>query len=166
MGFQQTKGPSGDAKVLLQDAGRKKKKNINGYNSGRYKEGWIEFEDKRIAKSVAKVLNLQEIAQKKGGAWAGQFWTLKYLSKFHWDNLHEQLEHERQLRKKKIREDHRAAKEEQSIYLKSIAEAKKSRSIAKRRGTDTGTETKKTEMKIKQRKLAADYIPESNKTSN
>ena len=72
--YSQNNGPSGDAKDLLE--GKKKKK--SGYNSGRFKEGWIEFESKTVAKNIAESKNMAEIAEKKHGAWSGQFWSLKY----------------------------------------------------------------------------------------
>ena len=72
--YSQNSGPSGDAKDLLE--GKKKKK--SGYNSGRFKEGWIEFESKTVAKNIAESKNMAEIAEKKHGAWSGQFWSLKY----------------------------------------------------------------------------------------
>merc|ERR1711976_852950 len=151
-----SKGPSGDAKTLLESKGSKKKQ--AGYNSGRFKEGWVEFESKTVAKQVASALNMQEIAEKKHGAWSGQFWSLKYLSKFKWDNLHEQLEHERQVRKKVIREEFRKAKDEQNEYLKSVAASKKAKSIAKRRNIDLLEEpTIPTSKGPKQRKTAAEY---------
>ena len=58
------------------------KKKRNTYNTGRYKEGWVEFENKRKAKKIARILNMSEIATKKNGAWKGQFWSMKYLHKF------------------------------------------------------------------------------------
>merc|ERR1712170_215161 len=151
--YSQNSGPSGDAKDLLDTSKSRKKK--NSYNSGRFKEGWIEFESKTKAKQIAENLNMQEIAEKKHGAWSGQFWSLKYLSKFKWENLHEQLEHERQVRKKVIREEFQKAKEEQNEYLKQVAESKKVKSIAKRKnieGSDNKNNSSK-EVKIKQRKV-------------
>merc|ERR1711934_815414 len=152
--YSQNSGPSGDAKDLIE--GKKKKK--TGYNSGRFKEGWIEFESKTVAKNVAESKNMAEIAEKKHGAWSGQFWSLKYLSKFKWENLHEQLEHERQVRKKVIREEFQKAKEEQNEYLKQVADSKKAKSIAKRKGTDNNDDGKS--IKIKQRKTANEYKTE------
>ena len=40
-------------------------------------DGWIEFADKRIAKSVAKTLNCQPIGGKATSFWAADLWTLK-----------------------------------------------------------------------------------------
>ena len=56
---------TGDANELLNSKSKKKK---TGYNTGRYKEGWIEFEKRKDAKNVVAALNMQEIAEKRNGA--------------------------------------------------------------------------------------------------
>merc|ERR1712048_650987 len=164
--YSQNSGPSGDAKDLLDTSKSRKKK--NSYNSGRFKEGWIEFESKTKAKQIAESLNMQEIAEKKHGAWSGQFWSLKYLSKFKWENLHEQLEHERQVRKKVIREEFQKAKEEQNEYLKQVADSKKVKSIEKRKGEDLEGKGDKQKFvpKVKQRKIADEYKSDEVKSSS
>lgn len=42
------------------DAGLNRKKKEK-HQSHRFKEGWVEFEDKRVARSVAEMLNAQPI---------------------------------------------------------------------------------------------------------
>lgn len=56
-----------------------------------YTEGWIEFKDKRVARSVADMLNAQPIGGKKGTRWRDDVWTMKYLPKFKWNMLTEQI---------------------------------------------------------------------------
>lgn len=56
-----------------------------------YTEGWVEFKDKRIARSVAEMLNAQPIGGKKGTRWRDDVWTMKYLPKFKWNMLTEQI---------------------------------------------------------------------------
>ncbi len=56
-----------------------------------YTEGWVEFKDKRIARSVADMLNAQPIGGKKGTRWRDDVWTMKYLPKFKWNMLTEQI---------------------------------------------------------------------------
>ena len=179
---------SGDASKLLEDSSdqnsgqnsnfSKSKKKSNSYNSGRFKEGWVEFENKRRAKKIAKQLNLTEIAEKKHGAWSGQFWSMKYLHKFKWSNLHEQLDFERQLRKKKIREEFVTARNEQTEYLKVVAASRKAKNIANRKrknndgkscddllaDDDDNTEKRASKVRLpKQRKIASDYTKSNEK---
>lgn len=56
-----------------------------------YTEGWVEFKDKKIARSVAEMLNAQPIGGKKGSRWRDDIWTMKYLPKFKWNMLTEQV---------------------------------------------------------------------------
>jgi len=56
-----------------------------------YTEGWVEFKDKKIARSVAEMLNAQSIGGKKGTRWRDDIWTMKYLPKFKWYMLTEQV---------------------------------------------------------------------------
>ena len=54
-------------------------------------EGWVEFEDKKAAKRVAELLNAQRIGTKKGDFWYDDLWSMKYLPKFKWHHLTEQI---------------------------------------------------------------------------
>lgn len=56
-----------------------------------YTEGWVEFRDKRVARSVAEMMNAQPIGGKKGTRWRDDIWTMKYLPKFKWYMLTEQV---------------------------------------------------------------------------
>ena len=56
-----------------------------------YTEGWVEFKDKKVARSVAGMLNAQPIGGKKGTRWRDDIWTMKYLPKFRWYMLTEQV---------------------------------------------------------------------------
>ncbi len=63
-----------------------------GKSSGKnFTEGWIEFEDKRVAKQVAQMLNGQPMGGKRRSAYHYDLWCLKYLSKFKWDHLTEEI---------------------------------------------------------------------------
>jgi hypothetical protein len=56
-----------------------------------FTEGWVEFTDKQIARSVASILNAQPIGGKKGTRWRDDVWTMKYLPRFKWNMLTEQV---------------------------------------------------------------------------
>jgi ESF2/ABP1 family protein len=56
-----------------------------------YTEGWVEFKDKKVARSVAAMLNAQPIGGKKRSRWRDDVWTMKYLPKFKWNMLTEQI---------------------------------------------------------------------------
>jgi ESF2/ABP1 family protein len=54
-------------------------------------EAWIEFEDKKMAKAVAELLNGHPMGGKKRSKYHDELWTLKYLPKFKWDHLTEEV---------------------------------------------------------------------------
>jgi len=54
-------------------------------------EGWVEFKDKKVARNVAEMLNAQPIGGKKGTRWRDDVWTMKYLPRFKWNMLTEQV---------------------------------------------------------------------------
>jgi ESF2/ABP1 family protein len=56
-----------------------------------FTEGWVEFKDKKVARAVAEMLNAQPIGGKKGTRWRDDVWTMKYLPRFKWDMLTEQI---------------------------------------------------------------------------
>lgn len=56
-----------------------------------FTEGWVEFKDKMVARSVAAMLNAQPIGGKKGTRWRDDVWTMKYLPRFKWNMLTEQV---------------------------------------------------------------------------
>lgn len=61
---------------------RKKRKEHGGNASKQFREGWIEFSDKKIAKRVAESLNNTPMGGKKGDYYHDDIWNLKYLKNF------------------------------------------------------------------------------------
>lgn len=65
-------------------------------NTGKnFTEGWVEFEDKSIAKAVAAGLNGQQIGGRRRSAYHFDLWCMKYLPKFKWDHLTEEIAYEK-----------------------------------------------------------------------
>ena len=50
--------------IFIDDAVRKRRKKHGGNNRKQFTEGWVEFKDKKIAKSVARSLNNTSIGIK------------------------------------------------------------------------------------------------------
>ena len=74
------------------DASARKRRKRQGKNSGKnFTEGWVEFNDKRVAKRVAEMLNGHPMGGKHRSAYHYDLWCLKYLSKFKWDHLTEEI---------------------------------------------------------------------------
>lgn len=56
-----------------------------------FSEAWIEFEDKKMGRAVAEMLNGTQMGGKLRSRYHDDLWTLKYLSKFKWDHLTEEI---------------------------------------------------------------------------
>jgi ESF2/ABP1 family protein len=97
-----------------------------------FTEGWIEFEDKAVAKQVAAALNGQPIGGKKRSAYHFDLWNLKYLPKFKWDHLTEEIAYEKAVREQKLANELSAAKRERDFYLAQVDRAKAVAAISQR----------------------------------
>jgi len=60
-----------------------------------FTEGWVEFADKRVAKRTALALNGQRIGGKRRSAYYDDLWCIKYLPRFKWDDLTEEIAYQR-----------------------------------------------------------------------
>ncbi|KZV90497.1 hypothetical protein EXIGLDRAFT_740760 [Exidia glandulosa HHB12029] len=85
-----------------------------------YTEGWVEFADKKVARSVAALLNAQPIGGKKGSRWRDDVWTMKYLPRFKWNMLTEQISHEAAVHRERLRIELSQSKTEQRDYLRNV----------------------------------------------
>jgi ESF2/ABP1 family protein len=52
---------------------------------------WVEFAKKSVAKRVAEMLNGQPMGGPRRSSYHYDLWNLKYLHKFKWDNLTEEI---------------------------------------------------------------------------
>jgi ESF2/ABP1 family protein len=85
-------GTIGRIYLALEDAkSAMKRKKYKGNSRKNYKEGWIEFLDKREGKIVAKELNNTMVGGKTLSKYHDSLWSMKYLPKFKWHHLTEQI---------------------------------------------------------------------------
>ncbi|RDX53608.1 hypothetical protein OH76DRAFT_1342195 [Lentinus brumalis] len=103
-----------------------------------YTEGWVEFKDKRVARSVAEMLNAQPIGGKKGSRWRDDVWTMKYLPKFKWNMLTEQIAHEAAVHAAQLRVELSQSRKEQRDYLKNVELARVLGKRAERKRKNVG----------------------------
>ena len=103
---------------------RKTRLKSGGNRKDNYTEGWIEFEDKRIAKRVAKLLNLQIIGGRKRDHYHDDMWNLKYLKSFKWNHLTEKIAYEYRIREQKMRLEIAQGTKENNAYLEKVALSK------------------------------------------
>ncbi|KAJ7970733.1 pre-rRNA-processing protein ESF2 [Quillaja saponaria] len=97
-----------------------------------FSEGWIEFSNKVIAKRVANMLNGEQIGGKKRSSFYYDLWNIKYLSKFKWDDLTEELAYKKAIREQKLTLDISAAKRQRDFYLSKVDQSRALSSIEER----------------------------------
>lgn len=120
------------------ESSRRKRIKMGGTRRRQFTEGWIEFKDKQVAKTVAATLNAQPMGGPKSSFYHEDLWNLKYLPRFKWINLKEQIAYERISRQKKMQMEMDQAKREIGSYLENVDKAKMIDAIeAKKRARNT-----------------------------
>ena len=123
-----------DLRKLLEDYGiercylvplKKKMENIDGKKVQAYKEGWIEFNDKIYAKLAEYQLNGKPIGGSKKCIYRDELWNLKYLHKFKWNDLMENLTMEKKIQEKKLKIEIAQSKRENDFIIKNYEKSKK-----------------------------------------
>lgn len=71
---------------MVPQKGEKKKNKLQ-----KFVEGWVEFKDKRKAKALAEYLNMRQVGGKRKNPFYFDTWNIKYLPKFKWHHLTEQM---------------------------------------------------------------------------
>ena len=103
---------------------QEKRVRSGGQKKTLYKDGWIEFMDKKVAKNVASSLNGTTIGGKKGhNFYRDDIWTLRYLSKFTWSDLNEHLVAKRDTRSKRLQQRKDRQDKEDEFFLKNVQKA-------------------------------------------
>lgn len=83
-------------------------------------EGWVEFLDKKIAKSVALALNNNKVGGKKRNRWYEELWNIKYLHRFKWGHLNEKLAYERAVHNQRLRTEISQVKKESHFFVSNV----------------------------------------------
>jgi ESF2/ABP1 family protein len=151
-----------------------------------FTEGWVEFKDKKVARSVAAMLNAQPIGGKKGTRWRDDVWTMKYLPKFKWNMLTEQVgedtglyllelimnqhnltpAHEAAVHAARLRVELSQSRSEQRDYLKNVELARVLDKRAKRKRETTGEDMVMKQRPKKERKKATSSEDDHRTTDN
>ncbi|KAK9038276.1 hypothetical protein V6N11_023156 [Hibiscus sabdariffa] len=97
-----------------------------------FSEGWVEFARKGIAKRVANMLNGEQIGGKKRSSFYYDLWNIKYLSKFKWDDLTEEIAYKSAIREQKLALELSAAKRERDFYLSKVDQSRALNAIEER----------------------------------
>ncbi|KAK3576096.1 hypothetical protein CHS0354_032220 [Potamilus streckersoni] len=90
-----------------------------------FTEGWVELEDKRVAKAIALALNNTQIGGKKRSRWYDELWNIKYLHRFKWVHLNERLAYEKAVHQQRMRTEISQAKREAAFYIENAEKRKR-----------------------------------------
>jgi len=101
------------------------RKKTGGNRKMRYTEGWIEFEERKIARRVAMTLNSTPIGGKKRhNFFRDDMWNIRYLPKFKWHQLKEAQIYNQQVRKARLEQKVGQARRENEFFLEKVEQAK------------------------------------------
>ncbi|KAF7727047.1 RNA-binding ATPase activator esf2 [Apophysomyces ossiformis] len=89
-----------------------------------YTEGWVEFKDKKQAKALAQYLNMRQIGGKRSDRYYHDMWNIKYLPKFKWNHLTEQMAYEQQARQHRLRNEVAQSQRENKTFIQNIERSK------------------------------------------
>lgn len=108
------------------------RKKAGGFRGQGFTEGWVEFTNKVVAKRVASMLNGEQIGGRKKSSFYYDLWNIKYLSKFKWDHLTEEIAYKNATREQKLEMELSAAKKERDFYLAKVDQSRALNSIDER----------------------------------
>ncbi|CAH1448063.1 unnamed protein product [Lactuca virosa] len=108
------------------------RKKAGGYRGQGFTEGWVEFTNKVVAKRTASMLNGEQIGGRKKSSFYYDLWNIKYLSKFKWDHLTEEIAYKNATREQKLELELSAAKKERDFYLAKVDQSRALSSIDER----------------------------------
>ncbi|KAG2241185.1 hypothetical protein Bca52824_096831 [Brassica carinata] len=100
------------------------RKKAGGFRGQLFSEGWVEFAKKTVAKRVADMLNGEQIGGKKKSAIYYDIWNIKYLTKFKWDDLTDEIAYKSAIREQKLNMVMSAAKREKDFYLSKVEKSR------------------------------------------
>ena len=139
------------------DTDYEKRVKSGGQKKTLYKDGWIEFMNKKVAKRVTESLNGTPIGGKKGhNFYRDDIWTLRYLCKFTWSDLNEHLMAKRDNRQKRLGQRQQRAEKEDEFYLKNVLKAQAIERKKKRKQPDEETRIEK-DWTFRQKSVKSDH---------
>ncbi|XP_078417583.1 activator of basal transcription 1-like [Cetorhinus maximus] len=101
--------------------------------------GWVEFQDKAVAKTVARSLHNTPIGTRKRSRFHDDLWNIKYLHRFKWTHLSERLAYEKLVSRQRMRAEVSQAKRETNFFLQNVEKSKgleKLQEVKKKKGQE------------------------------
>lgn len=95
-----------------------------GTRTKQYIDGWIEFDDKSIAKSLVNMLNGERImSNNRRDLFYDCIWNLRYLKGFKWNHLNDKKHAEKAIQQSKLRETMKLAHNQAEEYYNKVKQA-------------------------------------------
>ncbi len=85
----------------------------------------MEFQSKKVAKSVAERLNNTKVGGKRRSRYHECLWNIKYLPRFKWAHLNERLAYEKAVRQQRMRTEIAQVKRETNFFIESVDKSKR-----------------------------------------
>jgi ESF2/ABP1 family protein len=118
---------------------RQRRKRTGGNRKLKYGEGWVEFENRKIAKRVALTLNGTPVGGKKRrNHYRDDLWNIRYLPRFGWYQLKEGIIYNQHVRKARLDQKVGQARRENDFFLEKVEQAKFQKRSANRVSVKTG----------------------------
>ena len=89
------------------------------------------------------MLNGTQVGGRRRGAHFSDLWNMKYLPKFKWDNLTEEIEYQKALREQRMQLELSVAKKERDFYLQKVEQAKQIEKMRERRAAEAAGDLEK-----------------------
>lgn len=115
----------------------KRRVKSGGNRKKKFTEGWAEFKHKKDAKLAVDALNGNPLGGKKGSFYHDDIMNLKYLPKFKWHDLTEQIALEAQERQEKLKAEIAQATKENRVFIDNV-EQKQRIDKQKRKAEEAG----------------------------
>lgn len=129
------------------------RKKAGGNKKKSFTDGWVEFVSKNDAKVAASILNGNIMGGKKGNYYHDDLWNMKYLKRFKWSHLTEQIASENAEREARLREEIRRTRKENKAFVEDIERGKALEGMDnKRKAKGSAVSTKRPQREFKQAK--------------
>lgn len=119
-------GEIGRVFLVPEDEARRKARIKNGGRGNRrFREGWVEFSRKKIARNVAELLNATRFSGRKGDAHYDDLWSIKFLKHFKWEHLTEKMAYEASVREQRVKAQVAQGRRETAAFLENVMHSSK-----------------------------------------
>lgn len=112
-----------------------------GNRKKKFTEGWVEFKHKNHAKLAVETLNGNPIGGKKGSFYHDDILNMKYLKRFKWTDLTEQLALEEQERQERMKAEIAQATRENHLFESNVEQKAMLDNIQAKKGQPSAKKT-------------------------